>query len=49
MEVEKWRQQYQDMEKNLQEQINQYDKDKCLWENKHTFVQAQLETSRKEN
>ena len=47
-EVEKWRNQYIEMEKQYQDAVNNYDKDSCLWENKFKFLEQQRDLAKKE-
>lgn len=36
------------MERQLQDQINNYDKDKALWEGKFTFLEQQRDQSKRD-
>ena len=47
-EVEKWRSQFLEIERQYQDLNNNYDKDKALWEGKFKFLEQQRDTAKKD-
>jgi hypothetical protein len=47
-EVEKWRREYNEIERVHADINNQYDKDKALWEGKFKFLEQQKETAKRD-
>jgi hypothetical protein len=40
-DLERYRRESAELERQLQDQVNNYDKDKCLWQGKHEFLEQQ--------
>ena len=47
-EVEKWRNQFLEMERQFQDTNNNYDKDKALWEGKFKFLEQQKDQAKRD-
>lgn len=47
-ELDRYRREASDLERNLQDQVNNYDKDKCLWQGKHEFLEQQRDQAKRD-
>lgn len=47
-EVEKWKREFNELERNYADLNNNYDKDKALWDGKFRFLEQQRDTAKKD-
>lgn len=47
-EVERWRREYNELERQYADLNNSYDRDKALWEGKFRFLEQQRDTAKKD-